>query len=202
MQKTVFFFHRHPDRDIEDFRRHYLGNHAILGRRLTRILRGYTVNLVVGDGSHGPDAVTEHWVDDAMDLVRQEISYASDEDARAVATDDRTLFTGMAEPYVVVEEREIVPRDAYAYPLEKATPGFKIVTLHEDPDDLPEIASGATRVVDGIVGHVLRWSGESFSEAPSNVAVIRMTWTDSDHGHPDGAIVTREHRFITPHPWL
>ena len=75
MQKSIFLFRRKPDRSPDNFDHHYINNHAVLGKRLTRCLRGYTVNLLGGEGY--PAAVTEHWVPSVMDLLTPAIAVCS-----------------------------------------------------------------------------------------------------------------------------
>lgn len=197
MEKTLFFFTRKASRDKADFDSHYIGNHAPLGKKLTFCLKGYTVNLVDSDG--GPDAITEHWVDHAMDLLTREKSYATLEDAQQVWDDDSTLFDGF-ELYVIDHERVTVDGAEQEAPLEQATPGVKIISTHPDFDAAPPPPASARRVVDCRIKEKLLHQNGGWVSATPEFRLVRMAWADTAQGADENAIVTREHRFIRAAP--
>ena len=175
MEKTIFLFRRKQGRSRADFGAYYVGHHAPLGRRLTRCLLGYTVNITESDG--GPDAVTEHWLERAIDLLTPDIAYASREDFDAVVADDATLFDGF-ELYVATGETVLVLGDPGAFHAGERTPGKKAIWCFRDVADLPPPPPGARRVVDTPIDHRLVFSERGPAPAPSDIAVIRMAWAD------------------------
>ena len=201
MEKSIFFFRRKPDRTPANFAHHYITNHAPLGKRLTRCLRGYTVNIVDTDGF--PAAVTEHWVPAVMDILTPSIAYASDEDFMTVVEDDQTLFSGF-DLYVVTQERVVLPGDIDA-PLEQRTPGVKLISTHADADNPPPPPAGAWRVVDNLVSHKLVMTdSHAWEVADAGFQILRMAWyaTAQDVGaDAAGALKTAEYRFIAAPSW-
>ena len=199
MEKTIFLFQRNPNRDREDFAEHYINVHAMLGRTLTRSLRGYTVNIVKAEG--GPDAVTEHWVTKASDLYTPDIAYASKEDFEKVLVDDRTMFSGY-ELYVVNEEVEVVGGEPLDSPLYEATPEVKAVWLYRDAADVPPPPPGARRVVDNrVMDQRTTTDGKGWTISAPDYQVIRMAWaSDLDKLGPtvSDALVVEEYRQIPP----
>jgi hypothetical protein len=201
MEKTVFLFNRHPERSRENFAHHYIHNHAPLGARLTRSLRGYTVNIV--ETSDGPDAVTEHWLSAASDLLTPSIAYATQEDFEAVVADDRTLFSDSVL-YVVVEESYPAGDKDPAEAPGTATPGLKLIWLCRSADEAPPVPTGARRVVDNRVGYRLTFEDGERKRVEPDHAFIRMAWVDhiEDIGErAKGALVTREFPFIEAPSW-
>jgi hypothetical protein len=201
MEKTVFLFNRHPDRSRENFAHHYIHNHAPLGARLTRSLRGYTVNIVETPG--GPDAVTEHWMSAASDLLTPSIAYATQEEFDAVVADDRTLFSDSIL-YVVVEESYPLGGKDPTVPPGTVTPGLKLIWLYHSADDAPPPPAGARRVVDNRVGYRLVFEGGERKRVEPDYMLIRMAWVDrpGDVGEiAKGALVTREFPFIEAPSW-
>jgi hypothetical protein len=202
MEKTVFLFNRHPDRSRENFAHHYIHNHAPLGARLTRSLRGYTVNIVETPG--GPDAVTEHWLSSASDLLTPSIAYATQADFDAVVADDRTLFSDSILHVVVEETFPVGSKDPGVAP-GTATPGFKLIWLYRSPDDAPPPPAGARRVVDNRVGYRLVFENGERRRIEPEYALIRMAWVDrpEDVGEiAKSALVTREYPFIDAPVWI
>jgi hypothetical protein len=200
MEKTLFLFRRIASRDRQDFGRYYIANHAPLGKRLTRCLLGYTVNLVQSESPI--DAITEHWVPRAMDLLSIEIAYDTKEDAEAVWTDDRTLFESF-ELYVITQEREIAGRRVESV-LEEKTPGVKLVCFYPNASDAPAPPSGARRVVDNHVSHKLVFNGTGFTAQPPEFSLVRMAWflkADAIGAAPHDALLTEEYRFIPAPAW-
>ncbi|HKQ84206.1 MAG TPA: hypothetical protein VJS42_18555 [Steroidobacteraceae bacterium] len=195
VEKTIFLFTRKATRTRENFGAHYINNHAPLGKRLTLGLLGYTVNLV--QNKTWPDAVTEHWVRAAMDLVTPSISYATPEDFQKVLTDDQTLFDAF-ELYVVWSEKERVPSATLDSPLGEATPEAKAIWMYPDANALPPAPSGARRVVDNFVSHKLIYrDGVEWAKVPSDVAVFRMAWTSEPARLPaDECLIVKEYRQI------
>ena len=195
MQKTIFLFTRKSTRSREGFGQHYIDNHAPLGKRLTRGLLGYTVNLV--EGREWPDAVTEHWVAAATDIVTPTIAYASPRDFEEVLADDRSLFDGF-ELYVISGERELVTAPILDTPLGQLTPEGKAVFMFADADHLPA-PPAARRVVDNFVSHKLvNGDGGSWQAFPSDIAVFRMAWGIS-YGEdcPDDCLSLKEYRQLS-----
>ena len=200
MEKTVFLFRRKAARTRPDFARYYIQNHAPLGRRLTRCLLGYAVNIVESEG--GPDAVTEHWVPRALDLLTPDVAYATPEDFNEVLVDDRTLFDSF-ELYVVVEETQTVPGEPLDSPLGEPTPETKLIWMYTDAKTAPPPPTGARRVVDNRVGHKLVMQDGAWKAVAPEFELIRMAWgtgLDPNAGTPT-ALVVREHRFIPAPVW-
>lgn len=202
MEKSIFLFGRNQDRSPAEFRHHYINNHAKLGKRLTRCLQGYTVNLVDTDGD--PAAVTEHWVPSVMDLLTPAIAYASMDDFNEVFVDDQSLFSGF-ELYVVTGENVVVDGPIPSAPLEQGTPGVKLIEQLTEAADLPAANPRAIRVVDNIVGHKLTMTEDyNWIEDRPEMAVIRMSWFEdgNDIGTAGGSgWLTQEYRFIAPPAW-
>ena len=202
MEKTIFLFRRKASRSRDDFKQHYIHAHAPLGARLTRCLLGYTVNIVATEG--GPDAVTEHWLPKATDLLTPTVAYATPEDFQQVVADDRTLFDGFGL-YVVDRETYVVPGAPLDGPLGQATPEAKIVWFYRDADQAPPPPAGARRVVDNRVRCKLVFTEDGArAEVAPEFALIRMAWA------PDlaqlgaaahDALVVEEHRMLTPPIW-
>ncbi len=200
MEKTIFLFWRHQNRSKADFARHYIERHAPLGARLTRTLLGYTVNIVEGDG--GPDAITEHWLADAMDLLTPDRAYATREDFDAVVADDRTLFREMVL-HVAVRETQPVPGEASGAAPGQPTPGAKIIWLYPDASKVPPPPQ-ARRVVDSHIGYKLVFEDGVRKQVKPDFELIRMAWIGDRIGSgssPTGAIVTREYPFIREPRW-
>ena len=202
MEKSIFFFRRHPERSPADFDRHYIHNHAPLGKRLTRCLLGYTVNLLGGDGY--PAAVTEHWVPRVVDILTPAVAYETMEDFQAVLVDDQSLFGGF-ELYVITDERTIVDGAIPSAPLDALTPGAKLIERFADASRLPPPRPGALRVVDNTVSHELTMAEDySWLENKANMDVIRMSWFDdrTDLGDiGESGWLAQEYRFIAPPAW-
>lgn len=202
MEKSIFFFRRNPDRSPGEFDQHYINNHALLGKRLTRCLLGYTVNLLGGEGY--PAAVTEHWVPYVMDLLTPKIAYETMDDFNVVLADDQSMFSGY-ELYVVKGESQIVGGPIPPAPLETATPGIKLIERFADATRLTQPQPGAVRVVDNAVSHKLIM-GDDFIWKCSEpeFGIVRMSWfTDrnaiGEIGENDWLM--QEYRFIAPPLW-
>ena len=202
MEKSIFLFGRNQDRSPAEFRHHYINNHAKLGKRLTRCLQGYTVNLIDTDGD--PAAVTEHWVPTVMDLLTPAIAYASMDDFNEVFVDDQSLFNGF-ELYVVTSEIVVVDGPIPASPLEQATPGVKLIERLADAADLPAPNPAAVRVVDNVVSHKLTMTEDyNWIEGEAEMAIIRMSWFADGNDLPgagERGWLTQEYRFIAPPAW-
>lgn len=202
MEKSIFLFSRKQDRSPAEFKQHYINNHAKLGKRLTRCLQGYTVNLIETEGN--PAAVTEHWVPTVMDLLTPAIAYASMDDFNEVFVDDQSLFSGF-ELYVVTGENLVVDGSVPLAPLEQCTPGVKLIERLVDTTDLPAPHPAAVRVVDNIVGHKLTMTEDyNWIEGEAEMAIIRMSWfTDGKDlpGAGEKGWLTQEYRFIAPPAW-
>ncbi len=201
MEKTIFLFQRHKDRSREDFAAHYIERHAPLGARLTRSLLGYTVNLVETEG--GPDAITEHWLHDAMDLLTPDIAYASPEDFAAVVADDRTLFDDFVL-HVAVAETILVAAEPCDTSPGALTPEPKLIWLYPDAKTAPPPPPGARRVVDNHIGYKLVFEDGLRKRVAPDYALIRMAWgLDQAVAGPEGSkgFVVREHCFIKAPGW-
>lgn len=202
MEKTIFLFRRHPHRSPEDFAHYYVNNHAPLGARTTRCLQGYTVNIV--EGERGPDAITEHWLQAATDILTPGIAYATPEDFQAVLADDRTLFDGAFRLYVGVEEIQIVPGRPLDSPLRARTPETKLIWLYPDASTVPPPPAAARRVVDDRIGYRLSADEKGFVRHAPDIAVVRSAWGPSVEAFGDDAsdaIVVQEYRFIAAPEW-
>jgi hypothetical protein len=201
MEKTIFLFRRKESRTPADFARHYIGNHAPLGARLTRCLLGYTVNIV--ESPRGVDALTEHWVPSAMDLLTLEKAYATPEDAEAVWADDGTLFSSF-DLYVVVEEADVVPAEPLDSPMGQASPETKLVWFYPDAKAAPSPPTAARRVVDNRVGFRLVRTEQEWTAVKPDIELIRMAWSEDFEGlRSDAAraFVVKEYRFIPAPTW-
>ena len=201
MEKTIFLFKRHKDRSREDFAHHYINNHAPLGARLTRCLLGYTVNIV--DNNNGPDAITEHWLGAAMDLLTPDIAYATREDFNAVVADDRTLFDGFSL-YVVVEETYPISAEPRHAALGSKTPESKLVWLYPNAKVAPPPPTGARRVVDNRVGYKLAYVNGIRTQVAPDVELIRMAWFSSADAlgqQAADAVKVSEYCFIRAPVW-
>lgn len=201
MEKTVFLFRRKASRSRADFRQHYIHAHAPLGARLTRCLLGYTVNIVGAEG--GPDAVTEHWLPKAMDLLTSDVAYATPEDFQQVVDDDRTLFDGF-DLYVVDLETEVVADASPDGPLGQATAGTKAVWLIADAARAPAPPAGASRVVDNRVRCKLVFTETGArAEVAPEFGLIRMAWAHdlAQLGDTEGALVVEEYRMLPAPTW-
>jgi hypothetical protein len=201
MEKTIFLFRRQKDRDRANFAHHYITNHAPLGTRLTRCLQGYTVNIVTDED--GYDAITEHWVDHASDLLTPEIAYATAKDFEAVVNDDRTLFDG-SELYVATKETYPVPGEPLASPPGAPTPEAKLIWLYADASAAPPPPANARRVVDNHIGYKLVWEPDGRKSITPDIQLIRMAWGPSVEAFGTGAmgaIVVKEHRFVAAPRW-
>ena len=201
MEKTVFLFQRNLNRDPDDFARHYIGNHAPLGKKLTRTLLGYAVNIIKSDAPI--DSVTEHYVDQALDLVTPEISYATPEDFQQVLEDDRSFLHDDKPLYVVVSETERVAGEPLDSPLGEKTPEAKAIWFFANADDVPAPPAGARRVVDSTVGYRLQHTGGGWERLPPDIAVIRSAWASdvSRLGDTSNALVVDEYRMIPVPQW-
>ena len=201
MEKTVFLFKRKDGWDRAEFARHYIGNHAPLGKKLTRTLQGYAVNLVTSDS--WIDSVTEHYVETAMHLVTTTISYATPEDFQQVLEDDRSFLHDDKPLYVVVSEVERVGGKPLDSPLGEKTPEAKAIWLYSDADAVPPPPPGARRVLDSMVGYRLEHNGTEYERRPSDIAVIRSAWARdlSQLGDTSDALVVDEYRMIPTPQW-
>lgn len=201
MEKTVFLFRRHPARSRDNFGRYYIQNHAPLGARLTRCLRGYTVNLVQSESRF--DAITEHWVPEAMDILTPEKAYATQEDFDEVLRDDQSLFSGF-DLYVVDQEIETMPGAALDSPLRQPTPEMKFLWFYRDAQAARPPPPGARRVVDNRVRTKLVFNDGACEAVAPEFALIRMAWAPSA-GHlgpyASDALVLEEYRFIPAPAW-
>ena len=201
MEKTIFLFHRKKERSPEDFARHYIEQHAPLGARLTRCLLGYTVNIVQTEA--GPDAITEHWLPAAQDLLTPGKAYATRQDFEAVVADDRSLFDGF-ELYVVVKETYPVPAQPLDAPLAQMTPETKLVWMYSDAKAAPSPPAGARRVVDNHLGYKLVYEGTARKKVAPEFQLIRMAWAsslDRIGSAASNAIIVKEYRFIPAPIW-
>jgi len=202
VEKSIFFFNRHPDRSPDNFEHHYINNHAVLGKRLTRCLLGYTVNLRAAAG--WPAAVTEHWVSSVMDLLTPAIAYENMDDFNAVFVDDQSMFQSF-DLYVITDETLFVNGAIPPAPLEKMTPGVKMIERFDDCCSLPPPHPKAVRVVDNTVSHKLALADDfSWNKVDPGMRVIRMSWFKdvADVGEiEEAAWLAQEYRFIAPRSW-
>lgn len=199
MEKTIFLFRRHADRTREDFAEHYTTVHAVLGRILTKSLKGYTVNLV--RNRDWPDAVTEHWANMAFEIYTPSIGYDTKADFEKVLVDDRTMFSGY-ELYIVAREDVVIDGQLPAFVQGELTPLVKAVWLYRTASDVPPPPPGALRVVDNRIKDRRKASGDGWwvSSAP-DYQVIRMAWAPEEEDLGDAAadaIIVHEYRQIAP----
>jgi hypothetical protein len=201
MEKTIFVFQRHKDRSKADFAQHYIECHAPLGARLTRVLLGYTVNIV--NESTGPDAITEHWMPKAEELLTPDRAYATREDFEAVVKDDRTLFSSNAL-YVAVRETQPIPGDAPLVEPGQPTPQTKLIWLYADAATAPPPPAWALRVLDNHIGYQLVSTDTGRKQVESPYQLIRMAWAPLGavlDSVPSGAICVTEYTFIRAPEW-
>jgi hypothetical protein len=125
MEKLVFCLHRKPGLSRQEFFDHYLQEHAPLGLRLTKTMRGYTVNLTDVGGPDpaapdptAPDAITEVWANSAQEFMDPEKSFATPEDAAALMADHNS-FIGPLDAYVVQERIVLAVGAAGAVPAKR-----------------------------------------------------------------------------------
>lgn len=202
MEKTIFLFRRKDGVSRDEFAQHYIQVHAPLGKRLTRCLLGYTVNLV--QNRESPDSVTEHWVPDAMDILTPSKAYASMQDFEQVFTDDRS-FIGDMDLYVAGKEEHVVAAEPLDAPLGQETGEAKAIWFYKGSGDVPPPPPGARRVIDNHISRkmVYRNDGHWDSLAP-DISVIRMAWApDFESFGVDltDAVKVREYRFIPAPDW-
>ena len=195
MEKAIFLFTRHAARSREDFAAHYVNHHAVLGRRLTRSLIGYSVNIV--RNGDWPDAMTEQWVRSVMDLLNPAISYATSEDFNTVREDDRTLFDGF-RLYVVNAEHVVVDGHPPTTQLGLRSPMRKVIWRYAMNSRLPPPPPWAVRVVDNCVKcELVHARDRAWSSHAADVAVFRMAWTrDQDTVIDDADLVVDEYRQL------
>jgi len=199
VEKTVFLFRRHPDRTRGDFDEHYVTVHAVLGRTLTKSLKGYTVNLV--KNREWPDAVTEHWADRAFEIYTPSIGYETKEEFNKVLVDDKTMFSGY-ELYIVGHEDAVIDGALPAFAQGEPTPLVKAVWLYRNQADVPPPSPGALRVVDNHVIARRRATGDGWwTSAEPDYPLIRMAWANSIErlgDHAGDALIVTEYRQIDP----
>ena len=204
MEKTIFLMKKNPARTDADFADHYIHHHAPLGKKLTTNLKGYTVNIVQNKAAGDPNAVTEHWVPRATQLLTPYIANATKEDFKQVLVDDQSLFAGF-DLYVVQKEQVVLAGDALPSPLGEETPEVKTILFYPSASGLPAAPKGARRVVDNFVSHKLVYANVSYNQmnmpfwekAPSDVAVFRTVWSKAPI-KADGArsLALKEYRQI------
>lgn len=195
LEKTLFLFNRRRTRSREEFAKHYVEHHAVLGRRLTRSLLDYTVNIV--RNRDWPDAIAEHWVRSATDLLTPAISYATREDFEQVSRDDRSLFDGF-RLYVATCEHVVVDGHPPTTDLGSRSPVEKAVWRYSADDRLPPPPSWALRVVDNHVDRELvRGSEGTWQSRAPDVAVFRMAWArDRTIAVEDADLLVDEYRQL------
>jgi uncharacterized protein (TIGR02118 family) len=108
VQKLIFLFGRKPGLSHDEFARHYLEVHAPLGRRVTRAMAGYVVNLVEhADGQESSlpelDAITEIWTPSVEEFFDPAHAFTSPDDGRELMA-DHDSFIGPMHAYLVSEE--------------------------------------------------------------------------------------------------
>lgn len=200
LEKTIWLFHRVDQRSPSDFAQHYVEHHAILGRALCRMVLGYTVNIVDRDG---PNAVTEHWVDNVVDFLDPKKNYDSPEDRKRVFEDDQTLIDHSKTSLYLVEKEVVVVAGApLDTPFGSETPESKVVVFYRDASDIPAPPPSARRVVDNVVSHALTMADRGRVRIPSDIAVIRMIWgMNAEEIGTEDALSVKEYRQIAAPHW-
>lgn len=194
MEKTIFLFTRKATRSRKDFGKHYIGNHAPLGRRLTRGLLGYTVKSgpeqrLAGriDGALGP---RRDGPSDAFECLRSTTGFRG-------GSRRRHLTLRWISLYVVTAEKEIVSGELLDSPLGELTPECKAVWTFHDASALPQAPRKARRVVDNFVSYELVHTGNGkWEKRAADVAVFRMAWTSGPNGPNDECMIVDEYRQI------
>ncbi|HEY7136122.1 MAG TPA: EthD domain-containing protein [Acidimicrobiia bacterium] len=131
MQKLIFLFGRKPGLSHDEFARHYLEVHAPLGRRVTRAMAGYVVNLVEHVDERGArlpelDAITEIWTPSVEDFFDPALAFTSAEDGRELLADHES-FIGPMHAYLVAEHTPKMEPAVSA--TGSRTPGVKHIAL-------------------------------------------------------------------------
>lgn len=201
MERVVWLFHRVESRPHLDFVEHYVKHHAVLGRELCRMLKGYTVNIVsAGHENRGesPDAVTEHWVADVVDFLDIEKNYDSPEDRQRVFEDDRTLIDHAFTKVYVGRDRVVVPGPLPEAVTGERTATDKLVLLYPSAAAAETDIVPGTRVVDLVVDGELVMAERGKKRVPSDIAVIRTAWGLASHTPPPGVrvLAVEEYRQI------
>jgi hypothetical protein len=171
IQKLIYLMWRKKSLTREEFVRHYLDVHSLLGLRLVGHLDGYTINVADLDGERdGPDAVVEFWTSDSV-LFQSADAFANPEEMALVMKDDAS-FIGTSLAW---EVREQLHAGVYADGLPgERTPGVKRISLPVSGGGLETTTPGVLRRVDHPV------SGAITTRRPSPAAyeatVIVMEW--------------------------
>jgi hypothetical protein len=164
MEKVLFFFQRKDGLTRQEFRDHYLEEHAPRGMRLTVTMDGYTVNLV--DSESPVDAVTEIWTASMADFFDPAKSFATEADAKEMMA-DHDSFIGPYDAYAV--EEDLVHGSLPDAPLGEPFRGPKVIVRYTDADDVPPAPSDAVCVIDHkVVQNVMPGSPD--------LALVRSIW--------------------------
>jgi hypothetical protein len=164
MDKLIFFFQRKDGLSRQEFRDHYLEEHAPRGMRLTVTMEGYTVNLV--DSESPIDAVTEIWTASMGDFFDPAKSFATEEDAKEMMA-DHDSFIGPYDAYAV--EETVVQGSPPDAPLGKPAAGAKVIVRYADAADVPPAPADAVCVIDQQVV-------QSFMPGSPPLALVRSIW--------------------------
>ena len=164
MEKVLFFFQRKDGLTRDEFREHYLEEHAPRGMRLTVTMAGYTVNLV--DSESPVDAVTEIWTASIADFFDPAKSFATEEDAKEMMA-DHDSFIGPYDAYAV--EETVVQGTVPDAPLGEMSGGAKVIVRYANGGDVPPAPSNAVCVIDQkVVQNVMPGSPP--------LALVRSIW--------------------------
>jgi uncharacterized protein (TIGR02118 family) len=187
VQKIVFLFGRKPGLSHDEFARHYLEVHAPLGRRVTRTMTGYVVNLVEqADETDAKlpelDAITEIWTPSVEEFFDPTHAFTSPEEGRELMADHES-FIGPMHAYLVSEEL-VEPADG------TGPSRFKHVALVGPQDGATPDASARDNVVRALT-----------PDAPDVTAfAVRRLATPQDGGRLGlvSGYVVSEHVMLTP----
>jgi hypothetical protein len=189
MDKLLFFFQRKDGLSRQEFRDHYLEEHAPRGMRLTVTMAGYTVNLV--DSESPVDAVTEIWTAAMGDFFDPAKSFASEADAKEMMA-DHDSFIGPYDAYAV--EETVVQGKVPDAPLGAIASGAKVIVRYTDAADVPPAPADAICVIDQQVV-------QSFMPGSPPLALVRSIWC-AEGADPSAfggdALVVSEVRQMVP----
>lgn len=109
--KMVAMLRKRADLTVEEFRRRYEAEHAVLGRRVLegraiRYVRRYLTLFPAGESDQDYDVLTEVWYADRPAFDAAMAYMAQPEVAREIAEDEDRLFDRAATRFYLIDETE------------------------------------------------------------------------------------------------